>query len=549
VCLLAAAMIDCEGAERQGGIMTVGYPAASSRIFISYRREDAGYPAGWLYDVLVSHFGADRVFKDVDSIEPGDDFAEVVGAAVGSCSVLLAVIGVGWLAAADDDGQRRLDDPSDLVRLEIETALRREIRVIPVLVAGARIPRRAQLPASLEVLAGRQAVELSYARFSTDLNALIKVLDKALTSGPSAPAEPQSPGKAGDETHQAAARTPLTLHQALVVVLRENYNRPMTAQQLAVAVSQRGLYRMRDGSHAPASEIHARTSVYQDLFEKKDGRIWLRQWPPAPTMLPPSIARFEDDDDGFAAWREDHPGGYFINTERSPRSRYLKLHRAGCPHFTAEGSIHWTKAYVKICSPSRADLENWAQDTSDGDLTVCRTCFRHSPPKSPRAEAGWDRETGGSAEAAAGISKAVTTPRETAAHQRAAQRSGLAFNDDDPIWERHSGKDGHRGQEWVPTDHAQAEAFYLSLAGRARFIFDLLIDHPGELIDADKIRELRPSDFPSRQSVAASLSGLRGAFEASGRRYPFYWWAGKQGGPTQYAMKKTVANLFRDIRR
>src|SRR5215467_2804787 len=170
-------MMDCEGAERQGGIMTEGYPAAAGRIFISYRREDAGYPAGWLYDVLVSHFGADRVFKDVDSIEPGDDFAEVIGAAVGSCSVLLAVIGVGWLAAADDDGRRRLDDPSDLVRLEIETALQRGIRVIPVLVAGARIPRRAELPASLDVLAGRQAVELSYARFSADLNALIKVVN------------------------------------------------------------------------------------------------------------------------------------------------------------------------------------------------------------------------------------------------------------------------------------------------------------------------------------------------------------------------------------
>ena len=527
--------------------MTEGYPAATGRIFISYRREDAGYPAGWLYDGLVSHFGADRVFKDVDSIEPGDDFAEVIGAAVGSCSVLLAVIGVGWLAAADDDGRPRLDDPSDLVRLEIETALQRGVRVIPVLVAGARIPRRAQLPTSLETLAGRQAVELSYARFSTDLNVLIRVLDKTLTSGPSAPAKPQSPGKAGDETGPATARAPLTLHGALVVVLRENYNRPMTAQQLADAVSRRALYRRRDGSPAPASEIHARTSVYQALFEKKDGRIWLRQWPVAPAGLLPSITRFEDDDDGFAAWRDDHPDGYFINTERSPRSRYLKLHRAGCPHFTGEGSIHWTKDYIKICSPSRADLENWAQDTSDGHLTLCRTCFNHPPPKSPQTRAGRDHETGSSAEAA-GISKAVS-PREATAHQQAAQRSGLAFDDDDPIWERHSGRDGHRGQEWAPTDHDQAEAFYLSLAGRARFIFDLLIDHPGELIDADKIRELRPSDIPSRQSVAASLSGLRGAFEASGRRYPFYWWAGREGGPTQYAMKKTVANLFRDIRR
>lgn len=147
-------------------------------IFISYRREDAAYPAGWLFDLLAAGFGADRVFKDVDSIQPGDDFVEEITVAVGSCAVLLAVIGKGWLGAVGDDGCRRLDDPADLVRLEIETALSRDVRVIPVLVDGAIMPVAGQLPASLGKLVRRQAVELSPLRFSADASRLLKILAK-----------------------------------------------------------------------------------------------------------------------------------------------------------------------------------------------------------------------------------------------------------------------------------------------------------------------------------------------------------------------------------
>ena len=147
---------------------------------ICYGREDAGYPAGWLFDQLTARLGADRVFKDVESIEPGEDFAEVITGAVQSCAVLLTVIGDRWLTAAGQDG-RRLDDPLDFVRLEIEAALARDVRVIPVLVGGARMPRPDQLPASLGTLARRQAVELSHARFSSDLAPLLNVLDKVLS--------------------------------------------------------------------------------------------------------------------------------------------------------------------------------------------------------------------------------------------------------------------------------------------------------------------------------------------------------------------------------
>ncbi len=150
------------------------------RIFISYRRDDSAYPAGWLYDRLAERFGEDQIFKDIDSIDLGDDFAEEIAAAVGSTDVLLAVIGDRWLTVADEHGGRRLDDPEDFVRIEIEAALTRKVRIIPVLVEGASMPSEHQLPPSLTPLARRQALELSPARFSSDTGRLLRALERAL---------------------------------------------------------------------------------------------------------------------------------------------------------------------------------------------------------------------------------------------------------------------------------------------------------------------------------------------------------------------------------
>ena len=155
-------------------------PPAASRIFISYRRTEADFPAGWLYDNLVAQFGRDQIFKDVDSIEPGEDFAEVIADAVGSCDVLLVLIGDRWLTITDEDGKRRLDDPTDLIRLEIEAALARNVRVIPILVGRTGMPPAEQLPASLVGLARRQALELSPSRFKSDMARLLRALDKTL---------------------------------------------------------------------------------------------------------------------------------------------------------------------------------------------------------------------------------------------------------------------------------------------------------------------------------------------------------------------------------
>jgi TIR domain len=160
--------------------MAGSIPAASGRIFISYRREETAYPAGWLYDRLVDRFGSDQVFKDVDSIELGDDFVEVITRAVGACDVLLALIGQEWLTITDARGRRRLDNPDDFVRLEIEAALTRNVRVIPILVDGASMPHADELPESLARLVRRQALELSPSRFAFDTGRLLKVLDRTL---------------------------------------------------------------------------------------------------------------------------------------------------------------------------------------------------------------------------------------------------------------------------------------------------------------------------------------------------------------------------------
>jgi hypothetical protein len=179
---------------------------SSGRIFISYRREETAYAAGWLFNRLADRFGRDQVFKDVDSIDLGDDFVAVITRAVGSTDVLLALIGDTWLTVSDDHGVRRLDDPDDFVRLEIEAALTRNIRDIPILVDGASMPSDDELPPSLAQLARRQALELSPSRFDFDTSRLLEVLDKTLAEVRQAESEPI--GRGGANARAADTETP-----------------------------------------------------------------------------------------------------------------------------------------------------------------------------------------------------------------------------------------------------------------------------------------------------------------------------------------------------
>ncbi len=162
--------------------MTESTGTVPLRIFMSYRRADTSWAAVSLFDRLADQFGRDNIFKDVDSIDLGEDFIEAITTAVGSSDALLALIGNQWLTVTDQNGRRRLDNPGDFVRLEIEAALTHGVRVIPILVDGAQMPREDQLPESLAPLVRRQALELSPNRFGSDFQRLLPVLNRAITA-------------------------------------------------------------------------------------------------------------------------------------------------------------------------------------------------------------------------------------------------------------------------------------------------------------------------------------------------------------------------------
>jgi hypothetical protein len=145
-------------------------------IFISYRRSDSQGEAGRIFDDLSRNFGAQAVFMDVIAIDAGRDFRKAIDDSLGDCGVLLAMIGPEWLHAADEHGSRRLESETDYVRLEIAAALRRDIPVVPVLLRGAKMFRAEQLTADIADLAYRNAVELTHARWKSDVQILMKAL-------------------------------------------------------------------------------------------------------------------------------------------------------------------------------------------------------------------------------------------------------------------------------------------------------------------------------------------------------------------------------------
>lgn len=174
-------------------------------IFISYRRDDSAGFAGRLYDRLVSRYGTDRLFMDIDTIRPGHDFAEDIANALSESVACIVLIGRRWGSITLPDGQRRLDDPTDFVRLEVAAAIRRGITVIPVLVEGASPPSPASLPEELQALAGRQAIELSNERWNYDVGRLVLALDEILGQPMEAP-QKDKPRKAAPREDEPRKR-------------------------------------------------------------------------------------------------------------------------------------------------------------------------------------------------------------------------------------------------------------------------------------------------------------------------------------------------------
>src|SRR5262245_48936681 len=154
-------------------------------IILSYRRDDSGGYAGRLYDALVQRFGEEHVFRDINAIDPGVDFTVAIERAVASASVFLAMIGPRWRTLTDDHGRRRIDAPGDVVRFEIESALHRDVLVIPLLVDDAEMPSSDELPQSIAPLAFRNALELRDRSWRQDVDRLIETIEEVRREGSS----------------------------------------------------------------------------------------------------------------------------------------------------------------------------------------------------------------------------------------------------------------------------------------------------------------------------------------------------------------------------
>ena len=147
------------------------------KIFISYRRQDAKADARSIYQRLERTFGAKRLFMDVDTIQRGADFRRVLERHLEQSSVLLALIGPGWLSV-DAQGRRRLDDPADCVRMEIANALKSGISVVPILLDGAKMPDASELPDDVRDLVYRQAARVSHDNFPRDMDSIERDLKR-----------------------------------------------------------------------------------------------------------------------------------------------------------------------------------------------------------------------------------------------------------------------------------------------------------------------------------------------------------------------------------
>jgi TIR domain len=152
----------------------------SGGVFICYRREDSAFAARAICDRLAACLQRENVFFDVDNIDLGLDWVKVLSRRIGECDALVAIIGKSWISRADNSNQRRLDNIDDPVRVEIAAALKRRILVIPVMVEGAAMPKRDDLPADLKDFANRNGLVISHPRFDADIENLTSRLSSLL---------------------------------------------------------------------------------------------------------------------------------------------------------------------------------------------------------------------------------------------------------------------------------------------------------------------------------------------------------------------------------
>lgn len=168
-------------------------------IFINYRKDDSSWNALALYNELQKYFPRESIFKDFNTIRPGDDFVVSIQKALSNCNVLLVVMSKNWLEVTDKNGNRRINDPDDLVRIEIATAIDRNIQVIPVLFDNIPMPTSSELPDNLKSLPRRQFVEIETTRFEADVKKLADAIKELMPPDESSHAKRDHSGHVGGD--------------------------------------------------------------------------------------------------------------------------------------------------------------------------------------------------------------------------------------------------------------------------------------------------------------------------------------------------------------
>ena len=234
-------------------------------IFVSYRRGDSQGEAGRLFDDLVKHFGEDSVFMDVTAIEAGRDYRKAIDEGVAKCGVLLVLIGTEWVDARDEHGARRLNDPSDFVRIETSAALKRDIPVIPVLLRGAQMPTAELLPDDLKELAYRNCIELTHARWRSDIPLLIEALRRLL--GNQAGTSPKAGGATSAEQSGPPAQLSAPVEREGLVRIDEATQQRL-ARELALRIGPIATLVVRRA----ASRCDSLEELYRRVAEEIDAR-------------------------------------------------------------------------------------------------------------------------------------------------------------------------------------------------------------------------------------------------------------------------------------
>jgi serine/threonine-protein kinase len=254
-----------------------------SGIFISYRREDSAGHAGHLYDRLVREFGP-HVFMDVDSLDPGVDFVERLEEALASCDVVLAVIGRAWSSIRDANGLQRLANDGDFVRLEIATALARDVRVIPVLVSGATMPPRDELPDDIAKLSNRHALELSDSRWDFDFGRLARALSSIVGEAPA----PELAGRADQtESNHTAANGPL--------VAELTKGSTFAGYRIGRTLGTGGLGIVYDATHMGLGQQRALKVLSRAFAANSEFRHWFtNEWRAAAAVQHPHLVTIYD---------------------------------------------------------------------------------------------------------------------------------------------------------------------------------------------------------------------------------------------------------------